>query len=64
MNSNELSAEKLAERWISIIRGNARMYEKKMRAGVQEIPRPDLDDICNEITAYFTVGTYKLYFNL
>lgn len=49
----DFSTKKLAERWIAILRHKAR-YEHDARGRGEVVASPDLDDICNEMTAYFT----------
>lgn len=53
MQKSEYTAEELANRWIGILRGKAE-YEHSARANGSTVCRPDIDDICNEMTAYFT----------
>ena len=49
----DFSTKKLAERWIAILRHKAH-YEHDARGRGEAVASPDLDDICNEMTAYFT----------
>jgi hypothetical protein len=46
--------EELMNRWITILREKAIEYEHAARNKVKPVSSPDLDDICNEMTAYFT----------
>jgi hypothetical protein len=45
--------EELANRWISILRHKAD-YEHQARKRGEVVPSPSIDDICNEMTAFFT----------
>lgn len=47
------TAKELADRWIMILRNKA-VYEHDARKSGQVVSSPSIDDICNEITAYFT----------
>ncbi len=51
--------KELKERWISLLRQKAREYEHTTRKNGEEIPGLSLDDICNEIEAFFTGLTKK-----
>lgn len=50
----EFKKEDLANRWISILRMKAHEYEHEARGKGKVVASPSIDDICNEITAYFT----------
>lgn len=55
MENNQLEpTQKLKTRWISILRGKASEYEHTARQNKKAVTSPDLDDICNEIEAFFT----------
>lgn len=41
------------ERWDCILRGKASKYEHKARKNGEEVSSPDLDDVCNEMRAFF-----------
>ena len=49
----EFNKKDLANRWISVLRYKAK-YEHEERKNGKEVLSPSIDDICNEITAYFT----------
>ena len=46
--------DELKQRWISILRQKASVYEHEARKRGETITEPDLDSICNEIEAFFT----------
>ena len=46
--------EELMNRWITILRQKAHEYEHPARNAGKTVCSPDIDDICNEMTAYFT----------
>ncbi len=48
-----MEKEELKNRWISILRHKAE-YEHEARKNGETVTRPDIDDICNEIEAFFT----------
>lgn len=48
-----LPTEALKNRWISTLRHKAK-YEHNARNNEEAVTSPDLDDICNEIEAFFT----------
>lgn len=52
--TNNLSTQALAERWTNILRGKAEEYEHEARKKGATVVSPSLDDICNEMNAYFT----------
>lgn len=43
----------LEERWVRLLRFKAREYEHKERKEGKTVCSPSLDDICNEIQAFF-----------
>lgn len=43
----------LASRWISILRVKASEYEHPARRDGEVVTSPSIDDICNEINAFF-----------
>jgi hypothetical protein len=49
-----MTKEELANRWDSLLRGKASEYEHKARKNGEFVAEPSLDDICNEIEAFFT----------
>lgn len=46
--------EELKRRWITILRGKASIYEHPARKNGETIVAPDLDDLANEVEAFFT----------
>ena len=56
MNTKQKAMEELEERWISILRHKAK-YEHNERKDGGNPTSPSIDDICNEIEAFFT-GLY------
>ena len=50
----DFTKEELANRWISILRMKASEYEHTARKKGETVCVSDIDDICNEIEAYFT----------
>jgi len=44
--------DELRNRWVSLLRQKAE-YEHKARKNGETVTSPDLDDICNEIDAFF-----------
>ena len=51
--TREYKTKELADRWINILRQKAE-YEHKARKNGEVVPSPSIDDICNEMIAYFT----------
>lgn len=49
----EQTIEELRERWIRLLRMKASEYEHKARKNGEIVASPSLDDICNEIDAFF-----------
>ena len=49
----EFATKELANRWISILRQKAH-YEHEERAKGIIVPEPSIDNICNEMIAYFS----------
>lgn len=45
--------EKLKNRWIRLLRQKASMYEHSARKRGEVVLSPSLDDICNEMEAFF-----------
>jgi hypothetical protein len=43
----------LKNRWISILRNKASEYEHEARKNGKTVVEPSLDDICNEMEAFF-----------
>ena len=50
----EFKTEELVKRWIHMLRMKASEYEHVARHRGIVVASPSIDDICNEITAYFT----------
>lgn len=48
-----MNLEELKERWVGILRGKASAYEHPARKNGEVISSPDIDNICNEIEAFF-----------
>lgn len=48
-----MTKEELKNRWVSILRIKASEYEHKARKAGETVSGPSLDDICNEIEAFF-----------
>ncbi len=48
-----MTKEELKKRWISLLRMKAN-YEHSDRLNGLEVPSPSIDDICNEMEAFFT----------
>lgn len=46
--------KELQERWNRILRMKASEYEHKARKNGEVVSSPSIDDICNEINAFFT----------
>lgn len=46
--------EELKQRWISLLRSKASEYEHKAGKNGEVVYSPSIDDICNEIEAFFT----------
>lgn len=46
--------DELKNRWISILRMKASEYEHKARKNGEVVCEPSLDQICNEMEAFFT----------
>jgi cell fate (sporulation/competence/biofilm development) regulator YmcA (YheA/YmcA/DUF963 family) len=51
-SSKELT-EKLRDRWIKLLRMKASDYEHIARKNGEQVTEPSIDDICNEIDAFF-----------
>jgi len=48
-----MTKEELIERWISLLRSKASQYEHIARKSEEIVSSPSLDDICNEMEAFF-----------
>ena len=48
-----MTKEELKKRWISILRAKAG-YEHSARTNKEIVTSPDIDNICNEMEAFFT----------
>mgnify|MGYP007061425487 CR=1 FL=1 len=55
---NDYKTKELADRWIALLRMKAK-YEHNARKNGEVVASPSIDDICNEMIAYFT-GVMKL----
>jgi hypothetical protein len=44
----------LKERWLSLLRDKAHQYEHPERKLGEIVTSPSIDDVCNEIEAFFT----------
>jgi len=55
----EYKTKELADRWIGLLRMKAHEYEHTDRKNGEVVSRPSIDDICNEMTAYF-IGIINL----
>ena len=49
-----MDKKELKDRWVHILRAKASEYEHEARAKGSTVTSPDLDQICNEIEAFFT----------
>ena len=49
----EYKIKELVDRWIGLLRHKAE-YEHNARKNGEVVASPDIDDICNEMIAYFT----------
>jgi len=47
-----MTTKELKDRWVSLLRAKAD-YEHQARRNGEVITSPDIDDICNEIEAFF-----------
>lgn len=52
MSSKELEA--LKTRWVGLLRLKAKEYEHTARKKGETVCGPSIDDICNEMQAFFT----------
>jgi hypothetical protein len=52
--NEEFKTKELANRWIHLLRMKASEYEHTSRHRGEVVVSPSIDDICNEIIAYFT----------
>jgi len=48
-----MTKEELKERWVELLRMKA-AYEHEARGRGEVVSSPSIDDICNEIEAFFT----------
>ena len=53
MKKEEYTTEELANRWIYLLRQKAE-YEHNARKNGEVVTEPSIDDVCNEMIAYFT----------
>ncbi len=53
------SLQELHGRWNSLLRQKASTYEHAARKRGETVSSPDLDDICNEMEAFFTGLTLR-----
>jgi hypothetical protein len=49
--------KELHERWNQLLRGKASQYEHTARKRGENVNSPSIDDICNEMDAFFTALT-------
>jgi len=54
MKNERFNTADLAARWISSLRMKASEYEHPARRDGEVVTSPSIDDICNEINAFFT----------
>lgn len=59
MDKENYEIKELADRWISILRMKAD-YEHNARKSREVVASPSIDDICNEMRAFFTGLVDKL----
>lgn len=59
MKNETFEINDLANRWINILRAKAHQYEHRERKDGKTVISPDIDDICNEMIAYFTAINNK-----
>tara|TARA_R110000868_G_scaffold409381_2_gene694758 strand:- start:593 stop:775 length:183 start_codon:yes stop_codon:yes gene_type:complete len=52
--ANKYETTELVDRWTSLLRMKASEYEHTARGKGQVVASPSIDDICNEMIAYFT----------
>lgn len=48
-----MTIKELKDRWVSLLRHKAADYEHKARKNGEIVVGPSIDDICNEILAFF-----------
>lgn len=48
-----MTQQELKDRWVKLLRQKAE-YEHEIRKKGGVVPEPSIDDICNEIEAFFT----------
>ena len=49
-----MNKKELKDRWIVLLRQKASFFEHEARKRGETVAEPSLDDICNEIEAFFT----------
>jgi hypothetical protein len=49
-----MTQEELKNRWVELLRMKASDYEHSARKKGEVVCEPSIDDICNEIEAFFT----------
>lgn len=49
-----MTTQELKDRWVSLLRIKASEYEHSARKSGKIVCSPSLDDICNEMEAFFT----------
>lgn len=49
-----MTKKELKERWVGLLRMKASEYEHSARKNGKIVCSPSLDDICNEMEAFFT----------
>uniref|UniRef100_A0A6M3J4D2 Uncharacterized protein n=1 Tax=viral metagenome TaxID=1070528 RepID=A0A6M3J4D2_9ZZZZ len=52
-NYKQDQREDLKNRWIDLLRGKAHTYEHKARGDGEVVASPSIDEICNEMEAFF-----------
>lgn len=48
-----MTKQELKDRWVKLLRMKASEYEHAARSRGEVVTSPDIDDICNEIEAFF-----------
>lgn len=49
-----MKKQELKNRWVNILRQKASQYEHSARKNGEVVCEPSIDDICNEMEAFFT----------
>ncbi len=53
-----MTTKELKDRWVQLLRYKAADYEHKARKNGETVVGPSIDDICNEMEAFFTGLSY------